>query len=168
MPPNCLALDFTKERKPSCVRRLQPKAEIPSIHININGNALSSTSRHNILAEVSQDAGSVSLKHSLSDCSGSSAESEGDKEALPLSDVLQNLNHKYPKLDLPQYMALFEKEKIVYAETILQFDQDYLAQLWIAEGAIYPLMLGVRKTLGRREKERKQVRLYQRDPSEEV
>ena len=64
-------------------------------------------------------------------------------------------------------MALFEKEKVVYAETVLHFDRDYLAQLGIAEGAIHPLMLGVRKILRREEREKKRAHLY-REQSLEI
>jgi hypothetical protein len=51
---------------------------------------------------------------------------DSDDEALTLSEVLQGLHHKYPLLDLPQYMPLFEKEKILYAESVLQLDGEYL------------------------------------------
>ena len=68
-------------------------------------------------------------------------------------------------------MPLFEKEKIVYAETILEFDREYLVQLGIAEGAVDILMVGVRKVLRREKKERKRARhsvLFQRGESVEI
>jgi len=52
-------------------------------------------------------------------------------------------------------MPLFVKEKIVYAETILKFDREYLVQLGVAEGAVDILMGGVQKVLRREKKERK-------------
>jgi hypothetical protein len=44
---------------------------------------------------------------------------------------------------LPQYMPLFEKEKILYAESVLQLDGEYLLWLGIAEGTVHILMAGV-------------------------
>lgn len=96
---------------------------------------------------------------------------DSDDEALTLSEVLQTLHRKYPRLDLPQYMPLFEKEKIVYAETILEFDREYLVQLGIAEGAVDILMAGIRKVLRQEKKERKRARhsvLFQRGESVEI
>ena len=108
------------------------------------------------------------MKRSRSLTDTSDADSDSDEEeALPLSEVLLTLHPKYPKLDLLQYIPLFEKENIFYAETILQFDKDYLAQLGIAEGAIYPLMSGVEKILRREEKQRKRARLF-REQSLEI
>jgi len=106
------------------------------------------------------------LKRNHSICSDDATDS--DEEALTLSEVLQNLHRKYPRLDLPQYMPLFEKEKIIYAETILQFDREYLLQLGIADGAVHLLMEGVQKVLRREKKERKRARVYQKEQSVEI
>ncbi len=106
------------------------------------------------------------MKRDRSVCSDDTTDS--DEEALTLYEVLQNLHRKYPQLDLPQYMPLFKKEKIVYAETILQFDREYLVQLGIAEGAVHLLMAGVQKVLCREKKERKRARAYRREESVEI
>jgi len=67
-------------------------------------------------------------------------------------------------------MPLFEKEKIIYAETIHEFDREYLVRLGIAEGAVDILMAGVRKVLHREKKERKRARhsVYQREESVKI
>lgn len=109
------------------------------------------------------------LKHDHSIFSDDATDS--DEEALTLSEVLQTLYCKYPRLDLPQYMPLFEKEKIIYAETILKFDWEYLVQLGIAKGAVDILMAGVQKVLHQEKKERKRARhsvLFQRGESVEI
>lgn len=93
---------------------------------------------------------------------------DSDEEPLPLADVLEILNEKYPQINLPQYMPILEKEKIVYAETVLEFDKDYLVGLGIPEGAVRPLLKGVEKVIGRRKKEKKRIRVSQREESIEV
>jgi len=65
-------------------------------------------------------------------------------------------------------MPLFKKEKIVYAETVLQFDREYLVQLGIAEGAVHLLMAGVQKVLHQEKKERKPAHVYQKEQSVEI
>ena len=65
-------------------------------------------------------------------------------------------------------MPLFVKEKIVYAETILKFDREYLVQLGVAEGAVDILMGGVQKVLRREKKERKRARHGQKEQSVEI
>lgn len=94
--------------------------------------------------------------------------SDSDEESLPLADVLQDLNRKYPQLDLPQYLPLLNHQKIVYAETILELEKDYLVALGIPEGAARPLVKGVEKVILRKEKERKKARLHQKEQSVEI
>jgi hypothetical protein len=87
-----------------------------------------------------------------------------------LADVLKILNQKYPQLNLPQYMPLLEQEKIMYAETVLEFDKDYLVGLGIPKGAARPLLKGVEKVVGCEKKERnlKRARIYQKEESVEI
>lgn len=115
-----------------------------------------------------QGSASHGLKRARSVSSDDDSTDSDEDEAVTLSDVLQVLDRKYPKLNLPQYMPLFEAEKIMYAETFLQCNRAYLTRLGVAEGAIHLLMEGVPKVLSRETRERKRIRAYGRNPSVEI
>jgi len=140
------------------------KSSVPPIHVHINNSPLGDTSRHN----VSIDHAPHSLKRRQSPPSEDS--SDDDEESLSVSDALQIINPKYPRLNLLQYMPLFEEHKILYAETVLEFNVDYLVELGIPEGAVRPLLVGVRKALVRetRKKEKKRACVYHREESIEI
>lgn len=161
VPPNCLSLDNVRH-KASRVRQVNSKSNIPPIHIHIN-NPLGDTSRHNI---VGSPLPAHTRKRPRSITSENSTDS--DEEPLPLADVLEILNQKYPQINLPQYMPILEQEKIVYAETVLEFEKDYLVGLGIPEGAARPLLKGVEKVVGRGKKEKKRARTSQRQESVEI
>ena len=163
MPPNCLALNNLCQRA-SRIRQVVSKSNIPPIHVHINNNPLGDTSRHN----VSIDRAPYGLKRRQSLSSEDSSNDE--EESLSISDALQIINPKYPRLNLLQYMPLFEEHKILYAETVLEFDVDYLVGLGIPEGAVRPLLVGVRKALVRetRKKEKKRACVYHREESVEI
>jgi hypothetical protein len=93
---------------------------------------------------------------------------DSDEEQLLLADVLEIPNKKYPQINLPQYMPILKEEKILYAETVLEFDKDYLVGLGIPEGAARPLLKGVEKVVGRRKKEKKCISVFQREESIEI
>jgi hypothetical protein len=65
-------------------------------------------------------------------------------------------------------MPFLEQEKIMYAETVLEFDKDYLVGLGILEGAARPLLKGVEKVVGHEKKERKHARVSQKEQSVEI
>lgn len=95
--------------------------------------------------------------------------SDNDDESPLVSDILQVIDRKYSQLNLPQYMPLLEEQKIVYAETVLEFEVDYFVGLGIPEGAVRPLA-GVRKTLQSKKKAKtqKRTRIFNREESIEV
>jgi hypothetical protein len=156
VPPNCLALKNLRQRA-SRVRRAAPKSNAPAIHVHIN-NPLGDTSRHNI--SQNDDNG---LKRRLSLTSEDLSDS--DEESPLVSDILKVIDHKYPQLNFPQYMPLLEEQKIVYAETVLEFEVDYFVGLGIPEGAVRPLLAGVRKALKRHKRAKKCARNFNREES---
>ena len=81
---------------------------------------------------------------------------DSDEESLPIADVITQLHRKYPRLNFPQYLPLLEGQGIVYAESVTGFDEEYFTSLGIAEGAVKPFLLGVRKVM-RKEKKRAKV-----------
>jgi len=66
-----------------------------------------------------------------------------DEESLSISDVIAQLHRKYSRLNFPQYLPLLEKHRIVYAESVTGFDEEYFTSLGIAEGAVKPFLSGV-------------------------
>jgi hypothetical protein len=64
-------------------------------------------------------------------------------------------------------MPLLEEQKIVYAETVLEFEVDYFVGLGVPEGAVRPLLAGVRKALQSKKKAKK-TRIFNREESIEV
>lgn len=92
---------------------------------------------------------------------------DSNAESLPLSHILDKLDVKFPKLNLPQYILLLEEKGIVYVESIFDFDQKYYIDLGLAEGSVGPFLGGVKKALSCKKREKKQGRLN-RSPSLEI
>lgn len=51
-----------------------------------------------------------------------------DEEALPLSDVLNQLHRKFSQLNLPHYMPILKEQGIIYAETVADFDKEFYVE----------------------------------------
>ena len=97
-----------------------------------------------------------------------STDSDSDEEALPLSEVIDQLHRKFPRLNLPQYMPLLEKAGIFYAETVANFDKEFYVTLGMSEGATGPFIAGVKKTLGHSKRAKKRARMYNKENSVEI
>ena len=94
--------------------------------------------------------------------------SDDDDEALLLSDVIARLHHKFPQLNLPRYLPLFEQRDIVYAETAANFTKDFYINVGLTEGAASQLLSSTNKMLISERKERKRARAYIREYSAEI
>lgn len=139
--------------RPSHVR----SNNVPSLSVaNTNQNAVPAPSTQN-------------LKRSHSSVSSEeSSDSDDDEEALLLSDVITRLHHKFPQLNLPQYMPLFERDNIVYAETVANFTKDFYIELGLTEGAVSQLLSSIKRILISEKRDRKRVRAYEREYSVEI
>jgi len=95
---------------------------------------------------------------------------DSDAKSLLLSLILNDLDVKFPKLNLPQYMPLLEEKGIVYVESVFDFDRKYYIDLGLAEGAVGPFLGGVKKALACEKREKKQAKLNKenRSPSLEI
>ena len=124
------------------------KSSAPKIHVHINNAPLFD---HNTSARL--------LLHFLIKCHLSSVSestsSDSDQEALPLSDVLRQLNCKFPQLYLMQYLPLLQKQGIFYANTVNDFKKKFYVRLGIPEGAVGLFMSGVKKALEHKKREKK-------------
>ena len=69
------------------------------------------------------------------------------------------LHVKYPKLNFPQYEVVLADKGIVYAESAIDFDNDFYLDLGIAEGAIGPFKKGISWALRHERKEKKRTKL---------
>ncbi|EDR12464.1 uncharacterized protein LACBIDRAFT_311891 [Laccaria bicolor S238N-H82] len=161
-PPHCLRLDDLRQRA-SRVRKPNTKTDTPPIHVHINNGPLGNSRITN--NSPSPTRGLKRLNSSTSDSS-----EDSNAESLSLSLILDDLDVKFPKLNLPQYMPLLEEKGIVYVESVFDFDRKYYIDLGLAEGAVGPFLGGVKKALarGKREKKRAKVNKENRSASLEI
>jgi hypothetical protein len=151
-PPHQLRLDDLHERESRVHKTPGSKSSAPEIHVHINNAPLAD---HNA---STKSPSHPPIKHRLSSVSeGPSSDSDSDAEALPLSDVLQQLNRKFPQLYLMRYLPLLKKRGIVYADTVNDFKKEFYLELGIPEGAVGPFMSGVKKALKREKREKKRA-----------
>lgn len=140
---------------------------VPPTNVHSNSNCLLSTANTDQTAAVPGPS-TQNLKRSHSSISTEeNSDSDGDEEALLLSDVIDRLHRKFPRLNLPQYMPLFEQQDIVYAETVANFTKDFYIDLGLTEGAVSQLLSSIKKILIF-EKGRKRVCAYNREYSVEI
>ncbi|KJA14422.1 hypothetical protein HYPSUDRAFT_208729 [Hypholoma sublateritium FD-334 SS-4] len=135
---------------------------IPPIHVHINNVPLTKSN-------INPTAGPATrgLKRSRSpDSAEESTDSDNNKEALSLSDVIDRLHRKFPQLNLPQYVPLFEQEGIVYAETVAEFGKDFYIHLGMTEGAAGRLLSGVKRILELDKRAKKRARAYDKENSQ--
>ncbi|KAJ6624469.1 hypothetical protein B0H10DRAFT_2006118 [Mycena sp. CBHHK59/15] len=63
--------------------------------------------------------------------------SDDDNDVLTIADVLQELHKKFPALDYPQYADALKEKGIIYATSVLDFDNLYYKDnVGMADGAI--------------------------------
>lgn len=85
-----------------------------------------------------------------------------------LCDVIDRLHRKFPRLDLPRYVPLFEQEGIVYAETVAEFSKDFYIHLGMTEGAAGRFLSGVKRILELEKRAKKRARAYNKESSVEL
>lgn len=139
----------------------------PPIHVHINNVPLLPTASTNQTA-VPGPSTQNSKRSRSAISSEESSDSDADEEALLLSDVINRLHQKFPRLNLPQYVPLFEQEDIIYAETVSKFTKDFYIDLGLTEGAVSHLLSGIKRILISEKKDRKRARAYDRQYSEEI
>lgn len=153
LPPNCLSLDKLCERATKrASNKTTTKATLgPAIHVHnhfanpVNPDGIRPTPSHR-------------SKRARSPTPDSSDVST-DSESLPLTEVLADLNTKYPKLHFDQYEAILEEHGIVYVESVSEFMKGFFVGLGMAEGAVGPFLKGTRKALLREKRDRKLARV---------
>ena len=130
---------------------------VPPIHVHINNVPL--LPKADTFQATVPRPSTRNLKRSHSALSAEeSFDSDDDEEALLLSDVITKLHYKFPRLNLPQYMTLFEQEGIFYAETVTTFTKDFYMDLGFTEGAVRQFLSGVKRSLELEKREKKRVR----------
>ncbi|KJA21501.1 hypothetical protein HYPSUDRAFT_1088101 [Hypholoma sublateritium FD-334 SS-4] len=164
VPPHCLRRTVPRQRT-SCVDKSSAsQPSIPPIHVHINNSPLA---KPNI--DPTAGPSTRGSKRSRSADSGEeSTDSDNDEEALSLSNVIDRLHRKFPQLNLPQYVPLFEKEGIVYAETVAEFSKDFYIRLGMTEGAAGRFLSGVKRILELERRGKKRARAYNKENSVEL
>lgn len=152
IPPNILSLDRLHEQRRTGKRTTENPTSQP-IHVNITNNPLAGSASANQFPYAPRG-----FKRTIS-YSESSDDGTDIVESLTISDVLDELHDRYPKLDFPQYADILADKGIVYAESVVDFDKDFYLELGISEGAIGPFMKGIHRALHREKKEKKRAKL---------
>ena len=130
---------------------MAPKSALgPAVHIHNHFN--------NPLGIAGAGPAQNGLKRAHSFISDNDEDSDND-ESLTLSEVLVELDIKYPKLNLLQYEPALEEQGIVYAESVTEFTKEYFMELGMPEGAVGPFLRGVKRALRREKREAKQAKI---------
>ncbi|KJA28245.1 hypothetical protein HYPSUDRAFT_130137 [Hypholoma sublateritium FD-334 SS-4] len=164
VPPRCIRRLDLRQRTSRTYKSSALKPSIPPIHVHINNAPLA---KPHVNPAVGPSTRGLKRSHSA-DFSEESTDSDGDEEALSLSDVIDRLHRKFPRLNLPQYVPLFEQEGIVYAETVAEFSKDFYIHLGMTEGAVNRLLPGVKRILELEKRARKRARAYDKENSVEL
>lgn len=153
-PPHCLRLDGILLAKEVEIPNM-PVANLPSIHIHINNQPLASTGRLNTADTPRRGLKRQNpMPQTPSDSSG-----DDDFDPLPLSDILEDLHRKFPKLNFLQYSGILEEKGIYYAEGVLDFNREYFVHLGFPEGAVGSFLSAVRRAIYRQQGSKKRVRV---------
>jgi len=136
-------------------RGIGGKAEPQPIHVHINNHPLAGGSVANQNVPVPD-----SHKHKYSMLSNSSEDdsSDSESESLTVSEILDDLHQRLPKLKLPQYKQILEDHGISYAECVSDFNQEYYIELGMAEGAVGPFLKGINRALQCEKRGRKKAK----------
>ncbi|KAJ7127664.1 hypothetical protein C8R44DRAFT_616163 [Mycena epipterygia] len=131
-PPSILRLDELAKRGRTWEERNtrgcgQP---LPPIHVHVGADA-SGRALHPV-----DDNTVKSKKRPHADLSSDESDSDDD-DTLLISDILRELQAKFPALDYLQYANALQAQGIVYASSALDFDHAYYkATVGMADGAI--------------------------------
>jgi hypothetical protein len=128
---------------------------IPPIHVHINNQLLQASTGRLDIADIPQRG----LKRRKSSSSDSSNGGNGDSDSLLLSDILEGLHRKFPKLQFPQYASILESKGIFYAQSVFKFDHKYFVELGLSECAVGLFLSAVRRAIGRQQGGEKRARV---------
>ncbi|KAJ7709051.1 hypothetical protein B0H17DRAFT_916406 [Mycena rosella] len=132
-PPNVLNFDQMAEKGRAREERIahgRGQAALPPIHVHVG-----SGSEHT-LHDINPNLPTSRTKRAREVSSDSSSDDDDD-DALTITDVLQELDKKYPALQYLQYSPALAAKGIVYASSALGFDHAYYKDnVGMADGAI--------------------------------
>jgi|SRR5271163_1469364 len=153
IPPDCLHLDGLPHFSSDAGSNLKA-THFPPIHIHINNQPLTATSKKNLASESHHG-----LKRPRSASVSDSDDGSDDSEPILLLRVLEDLDGKFPKLNFPQYARILEEKGIFYAESAIDFDREYFMRLGFCEGAVGTFLSGIQKALVRQKGLKKRARV---------
>ncbi|KAJ7687118.1 hypothetical protein B0H17DRAFT_1302112 [Mycena rosella] len=132
-PPNILNFDQMAEKgraREERIARGRGQAALPPIHVHVG-----SGSEHT-LHDINPNLPTSRTKRAR-EVSSDSSSSDDDDDALTITDVLQELDKKYPALQYLQYSPALAAKGIFYASSALGFDHAYYKDnVGMADGAI--------------------------------
>ncbi|KAJ7264707.1 hypothetical protein C8J57DRAFT_1331706 [Mycena rebaudengoi] len=146
VPPNTLNLDRLLARTQDRRQRKEkanPTTEV-HVHQHYGGQEASAKRGHD----------EVAGNHD------SDSDSDDEPSAIPIRTVLADLDKKMPDLEILQYEDALRGKKIVYAQTVADFERDYYVKtIGMADGAVGSFLKHARKLVGKQRKDRKRAKL---------
>ncbi|KAJ7939021.1 hypothetical protein B0H13DRAFT_1851190 [Mycena leptocephala] len=146
LPPNVLHLDRLREKTEARRQRKQKTSPTTEVHVHYgNEQAEAQGGRKRGHEEV---AG-----HNVSDSD------DDEQSSIPIRQILTELHEKMPDLDILQYEDALRAKKIVYAQTVADFDRDYfINSIGMADGVVGPFMRHAKRSLKKDKKDKKRAR----------
>lgn len=168
LPPDCLRLPGVPRMAGHVCTTAASQPLAPPIHIHLNNLPLPPKADIDQTAVLGPSTQNLKRSHSVASSEEHSGSDSDDEEALPLSDVIDRLHSKFPQLNLPQYIPLFQQEDIVYAETFTNFTKEFYVDLGLTEGAVSQLLSSIKRILISEKRGKKRVCRYSRESSVEI
>jgi hypothetical protein len=90
----------------------------------------------------------------------SDSDDSDEPSSIPIRQVLADLHEKMPELEIIQYEDVMRSKKIVYAQTVMDFDRKYYVDtIGMADGVVGPFLRHAKKLVRTEKKTRKRARV---------
>ncbi|KAJ6592747.1 hypothetical protein B0H19DRAFT_1088437 [Mycena capillaripes] len=144
LPPNTLNLDRLREKTRS--RRMRKERPTPATEVHVHQHY------DNDRVPAKRGHGKVAAD--------SDSDSKDEPSSIPIRQVLADLHEKMPDLEIIQYEDVLRSKKIVYAQTVVDFDREYYVNtIGMADGVVGPFLRHARKLVQKERKIRKRARV---------
>ncbi|KAJ7940039.1 hypothetical protein B0H13DRAFT_1850239 [Mycena leptocephala] len=144
LPPNTLNLDRLREK--TRARRVRKEKPTPTTEVHVHQH---------------YDNDRVPAKRGHRDIAADSdSDSDDEPSSIPIRQVLADLHEKMPELEIIQYEDVLRSKKIVYAQTVMDFERKYYVDtIGMADGVVGPFLRHAKKLVRTEKKTRKRARV---------
>ncbi|KAJ7916716.1 hypothetical protein B0H13DRAFT_2323008 [Mycena leptocephala] len=143
LPPNTLNLDRLREK--TRARRIRKEKPTPTTEVHVHQHYDDRVPAKRGHRDVAAD---------------SDSDSDDEPSSIPIRQVLADLHEKMPELEIIQYEDVMRSKKIVYAQTVMDFDRKYYVDtIGMADGVVGPFLRHAKKLVRTEKKTRKRARV---------